>query len=157
MATIVTLAVELVISWNKIKGANSLDSAAQIIPPVITGAFLVHGLCVWAAGPDSDSEASSCYYYPRATIHDSPSVRTSGRRRRPSYHRRRLRRSSRRSSDFLNAYPDMFDLPPELSLQTPPASLGGHTDRYASGYYDIASDYYGMQSGDYIDHEARRF
>ncbi|KAK7722487.1 hypothetical protein SLS64_001024 [Diaporthe eres] len=36
VATTVTAAIELVISWNKITGANDLDSAAQLIPPVIT-------------------------------------------------------------------------------------------------------------------------
>ncbi|KAG6359444.1 hypothetical protein INS49_012965 [Diaporthe citri] len=36
VATTITVAIELVISWNKIKGANDLDSAAQLIPPVIT-------------------------------------------------------------------------------------------------------------------------
>ncbi|KAL1874811.1 hypothetical protein Daus18300_003352 [Diaporthe australafricana] len=40
VAAIITVAIELVIFWNKIKGANDLDSAAQLMPPVITGAYL---------------------------------------------------------------------------------------------------------------------
>ncbi|POS75543.1 hypothetical protein DHEL01_v206070 [Diaporthe helianthi] len=146
VASIVTLAVELVISWNQITGANDLNSAAQLIPPVTTGAFLVHGLCVWAAGPDSDGEASGRYYCPRAT-------RTSRRRRRPSHRRRRSWRSRTELSDFLDAYPDLFDLPPELFLQTPPVSLGSHAGRHPSRRYNTASDHYGMQYDDYFDHD----
>lgn len=156
MATTVTVAIELVISWNKITGANDLDSAAQLIPPVITGAFLVHSLCVWAAGPDSDSEDSGSYYCARATITNRSGpprrMRTSGRRRRPCYRRRRCRRASPNSPDSLDAYPDMFDLS-DLSVP-PPVSLDGYAaDPYASGYYDMASGYYGTHGGDYVGDE----
>lgn len=136
------------ISWNHIVGANDLNSAAQLIPPVTTGAFLVHGLCVWAAGPDNDEEASDRHGYPQTR-------RMLRRRRRPSHRHHPSWESATDFSNFLDAYPDLFDLPPEQSLQTPPASLGGHAGRNASGYYNIASDYYGTQGADYFEHEAR--
>lgn len=151
VATTVTVAIELVISWNKITGANDLDSAAQLIPPVITGAFLVHGLCVWAAGPDSDSEDSDSYYCPRATISNRSGPprrrRTSGRRRRRCYRRRHRRRASQISSDLLDGYPDVFSF---SDLSVPPlASVDGYAaDPYGSGYYDMASSYRGMHGGD---------
>lgn len=158
MATTVTVAIELVISWNKIMGANDLDSAAQLIPPVITGAFLVHGLCVWATGPDSDSEDSDSCHCPRANISNRSGPprrrrRNSGRRRRRCYCRCHCRRASQVSSDLLDAYPDVFNLS-DLSVP-PPASLDGYAgDPYASGYYDMASGYYGMNSGgDYVGDE----
>lgn len=153
VATTVTLAIELVISWNKITGANDLDSAAQLIPPVITGAFLAHSLCAWVGGSDGDSDDSNSYYDPRATISSRSGPpergRRPARRRRSSYRRRcrRSRRASHISPDFLDAYPEMFDFS-DLSLPTPPVSLSGYADPYVSGYYDMASDYYGMHRGE---------
>lgn len=56
------------------------------------------------------------------------------------------------SSDFLDMYPEMFDLS-DLSAP-PPVSLDGDADPYASGHYDMASAYYGTHSGDYYGHYA---
>lgn len=51
------------------------------------------------------------------------------------------------SPDFLDMYPDMFNLS-DLSAPSP-VSLGGYADPYTSGHYDMGSSYYGMHSGDY--------
>lgn len=154
VATTVTVAIELVIAWNKIEGANDLDSAAQLIPPLVTGAFLVHSLCVWVGGPDSDSEDGDSYYCPRATLSNRSGPprrrRRPGEWRRSSYHRRHRhsRRASRMSLNSLDVYPDMFDLS-DLSVP-PPTPIDSYADPYASGYYGMASSYYGMHNGDYV-------
>lgn len=154
VAVTVTVAIELVISWNEIQGANDLDSAAQLIPPVITGAFLVHSLCVWVGGPDSDSENGDSYYCPRATLSNRSGPPR--RRRRPGgwgrssyrHRRRRSRRASRMSPDYLSSYPDMFDLS-DLSVP-PPTPIDGYFDPDAYGYYGMPSSHYGTHSGDYV-------
>ncbi|KAI3391957.1 hypothetical protein diail_6395 [Diaporthe ilicicola] len=156
VAAIVTLAIELVISWNRITDANDVDSAAQLIPPVITGAHLAHSLCVCFTGSDRDSEDSDGPYFSRGTLENRghpPRRRryTSGGPRRSSYRRRRSRGASRASPDFLDPHTDMFDLS-GLSMPTTPASLGGSAPP-ASGYYNMASDYYGMYNGDPVGDE----
>lgn len=45
------MAIELVISWNNISGVNDLDSAAQLIPPIISGAYFLRGIYVWMSEP----------------------------------------------------------------------------------------------------------
>lgn len=55
VAAIVTMAIELVISWNNISGVNNLDSAAQLIPLFITGAYLLRSIYVWMADPPQEN------------------------------------------------------------------------------------------------------
>lgn len=45
-ATLLVMAVELVVAWNRIAGVNRLDSAAQLIPPVLSGAYLLGSVWV---------------------------------------------------------------------------------------------------------------
>lgn len=158
MAATVTLAIELVIFWNKITGANDLDSAAQLIPPVVTGAYLVRSLCVCITGSDRDSQDSGDSYFPRGS-NENRSGRPSRRRntrsrrtRRSSYRRRRSRRVSRASPDFLDEYPDMFELS-ELSVPTPPGSFGGLFPPPAPVYCNVAPNYYDTYNGDYAGDE----
>lgn len=51
VAAILTMAVELVISWNHISGVDDLENAAQLIPPIISGAYLLRSVYVWLLGP----------------------------------------------------------------------------------------------------------
>lgn len=58
VASVVTTAVELIISWNHISGVNSLDTAAQLIPLAISAAYLFRGFYLWlseAASPSPDA------------------------------------------------------------------------------------------------------
>lgn len=148
VASIVTLAIELVISWNKITVANDLNSSAQIIPPALTGAYLLRCVCVWITGPDGDggdNKIQNRSLPPRKR-------NLSDRQRRSSYRRRRSRRTSRTSADFMDAYPDFFDLS-ELTVPTPSASFGGFSAPPASGYYGMPSNYYYAYYGDYVGGE----
>ncbi|KAJ0119332.1 hypothetical protein J7T55_013570 [Diaporthe amygdali] len=149
VASIVTLAIELVISWNKITVANDLNSSAQIIPPALTGAYLLRCVCVWITGPDGnggDNNIQNRSLPPRKR-------NLSDRQRRSSYRRRRRsRRTSRTSADFMDAYPDLFGLS-ELTVPTPLASFGGFSAPPASGYYGMPSNYYYAYYGDYVGDE----
>lgn len=61
VAAIITTAVELVISWNNIGSVNNLDTAAQLIPPIISAAYFLRSIYVWMF--KSPSEDSSCIDY----------------------------------------------------------------------------------------------
>ncbi|CAN8106198.1 unnamed protein product [Discula destructiva] len=100
VASIGTMAIELVISWNNISGVNNLDSAAQLIPLIISGAFLIRSIYVWMFGPSppqdhynldfpffstsEDGRGGSSYTY---DVSDSKP-----KRRRHSYHHHRRQR-----------------------------------------------------------------
>lgn len=45
------MAIELVVVWNNISAVNTLDSAAQLLPPIISGAYFLRSLYVWMSGP----------------------------------------------------------------------------------------------------------
>lgn len=52
------MAIELVISWNNISGVNDLSTAAQLIPLVISGVYVLRSVLAWLSEPfvqDSDS------------------------------------------------------------------------------------------------------
>lgn len=65
VASVLTMAVELVISWNNIRGVNDLDTAAQLIPLVVSGAFLLRSVYVWISQSiPQDSDSVDCQYWP---------------------------------------------------------------------------------------------
>lgn len=50
VASVVTTAVELVISWNNINDVNNLDTAAQLIPLAISAAYVLRSIYLWLSG-----------------------------------------------------------------------------------------------------------
>lgn len=56
-AIFLIMAIELVISWNHIKSVNDLDSAAQLIPPVLSGAYLLGSVWVRMTQPQDDDNS----------------------------------------------------------------------------------------------------
>ncbi|KAJ4396572.1 hypothetical protein N0V93_000792 [Gnomoniopsis smithogilvyi] len=136
VAAIVTTAVELVISWNNIGGVNDLDTAAQLIPPIISAAYVLRSIYVWMFEPPSEDDSSVEYSYwdgvsasytlprdsagraqiPSRTVYDEdPSYDWAGRTRHP--HRRRHHRRSTYAGYGAGRQP-------EMSAAYPPAQ--GH-------------------------------
>lgn len=101
LAAIVTTATELVISWNNISGVNNLDTAAQLIPPIISAAYFLRSIYVWMseAPPDDESYDVDVSYWdgadraptPSHTIYEDPSYDWASRNRQPRRHRRHRR------------------------------------------------------------------
>ncbi|PSR91986.1 hypothetical protein BD289DRAFT_481315 [Coniella lustricola] len=64
VASVVTAGIELVIAWNKISNVNNLETAAQLIPPVISGAYVARSIYIWmAASPPPDSTLSALHQH----------------------------------------------------------------------------------------------
>lgn len=61
-AAIVTTAVELVISWNNISNVNDVDTAAQLIPAIISAAYFLRSIYLGAS--ESSPDDSSYVEYP---------------------------------------------------------------------------------------------
>lgn len=71
-ATIVVIAVELSIKWNRITGTSTLSSAGQLIPFVIGLGIILRILYVWISdrfGPSRDDR-----YYKRSSQSPSPAL-----------------------------------------------------------------------------------
>lgn len=54
VAAILTMAIELTISWNHIGGVDNLDTVAQLIPLVISAAYLLRSIYVWLLEPSPE-------------------------------------------------------------------------------------------------------
>lgn len=110
VASILTAAAELAISWNNISGVNHLDSAAQLIPPVVSGAYFVRSIYVCMFGPPLEqnhyivfpyfpggSGGSGTYSYTidsRNMAYTGSSRDWASRRRHSHRHHRRHRRNT---------------------------------------------------------------
>lgn len=134
VAAIVTTAIELVIAWNNISGVNNLDTAAQLIPPIIGAAYFLHSIYVWMSeSPSEDSSyvdvsswdgISASYthandganraYIPSRAVYEDPSYVWAGQTRHPHRHRRHRRSTA---TDYGAGQP-------EMSTAYPPAQ--GH-------------------------------
>ncbi|ROW00738.1 hypothetical protein VMCG_06469 [Cytospora schulzeri] len=145
----VTLAIELVISWNNIQGVNDLHSAAQLIPPVISGAYLLRSFYVWLSGPEEGTEGINLPHSPGGSGGSGSRITSSNgggptRRRRKSMvytgsagHRRRHRprRTTRKSPNMAGDPPDTaYASPMPMSISTDLPSLSGSAD---SGQYNM--------------------
>lgn len=110
VAATLTMAIELVISWNNIGGVSNLDTAVQLILPIISGAYFLRSLYVWMFespqevshyidfpywGDDYTSYTVPSYggYTPirRRTVNIVPSGERASRSRHPRRHRRHQR------------------------------------------------------------------
>lgn len=70
VAAILIMAIELVISWNHISGVDDLGNAAQLIPPVISGAYLLRSIYVWfLEPPQGRSPLSDFPFYPGGSFY----------------------------------------------------------------------------------------
>lgn len=73
------MAVELVISWNNISGVNDLDTAAQLIPPVASGAYLLRSVFAWLSEPSPEqSHFIEFPYFPSGSFYTSTSGGSNG-------------------------------------------------------------------------------
>lgn len=120
VASVVTTAIELVISWNHIGGVNNLDTAAQLIPLAISTAYLLRSLYLWVAGPPSESDpyttgantgASSRRGRSQSRREHRGSYFRSGRRDWSRRHRRQSHRSSRQYDGYSYNPPPMTAVP----------------------------------------------
>lgn len=79
-AAIVTTAVELVISWNNISNVNNLDTAAQLIPAIISAAYFLRSIYLGMSEPSPENSSYVDYpYWEDVGIPDqgyAPSTRT---------------------------------------------------------------------------------
>lgn len=124
VAAIITTAVELAISWNNLRGVNDLSTAAQLIPSVISAAYLLRSIYVWIFEPPSEqshlvefpyfadgSGGSGTYTnpsdgggggggYPQRNMMFLGSSRDWDGRRHSPYHHHRHRHRRRRSSQM---------------------------------------------------------
>ncbi|KAJ9156294.1 hypothetical protein NKR23_g1250 [Pleurostoma richardsiae] len=58
VATLMTVAVELVIQWNHLKGVSDVSTAAQLIPTLVSAGFLARIFFIWMTRPDGGSPKS---------------------------------------------------------------------------------------------------
>lgn len=79
-AAIITTAVELVISWNNISSVNNLDTAAQLIPAIISAAYFLRSIYLGASETSPEDGSYIDYpYWEEVGIPDpghTPSTRT---------------------------------------------------------------------------------
>jgi hypothetical protein len=58
------MSIELTISWNKIHNINDLDTAAQLIPSIISAAYLLRSIYIWLSGPAPEDSYHDDFDFP---------------------------------------------------------------------------------------------
>lgn len=146
------MAIELVVSWNNISGVNDLNTAAQLIPPVISTSYLLRSIYMWILEPPADQSYFADFpYFPggsgggdiytigsggdytrRNPVYADSSRDWAGRRdythRHHRHHRRRARRDSRMDPSMIYDVPGMMSHPEMSTARAPHEPVATHAD-----------------------------
>lgn len=86
VAAVLTMAIELVIAWNHISDVQDINTAAQLIPPVVSGAFVLRSVIAWMSEPPLEqSHLLEFPLFPSGSVYTSTSGGSHRRRRNTVY------------------------------------------------------------------------
>lgn len=169
VAAVVTMGVELVISWNNISGVNDVNNAAQLIPLVISAAYTFRSIYQWISGSPRKqtyydgspyltsgiggsgtySDGGGGTYDPRIPVYMGTSRDWPGRRHHSQrHHRNRARRSSRVDPSMMYEVPNMMrhqDVS-TARAQHEPTAMNAASSRHATAV-DAPDEIYAADNG----------